>query len=73
VYGAARALDEVDHLAETLDRYHLFHATRAALLKELGRHAEAVASDARALELTQNPAERALLRERLMAEYSPAR
>ena len=65
VDGPARALDEVDRLAEALDRYHLFHATRAALLSDLGRHADAAAADARALELTQNAAERALLRDRL--------
>jgi RNA polymerase sigma-70 factor (ECF subfamily) len=68
VDGPLRALDEVDRLAERLDRYHLFHATRAALLKDLGRHAEAAAADARALELTQNPAERALLSGRLTGQ-----
>jgi RNA polymerase sigma-70 factor (ECF subfamily) len=68
VAGPARALDEVDRLADALDRYHLFHATRASLLNKLGRPAEAAEADARALQLTQNPAERALLRDRLAAE-----
>jgi RNA polymerase sigma-70 factor (ECF subfamily) len=72
VDGPARALDEVDRLAEVLDRYHLFHATRAALLRELGRDTEAAAADARALELTHNPAERALLRDRLAGEAHQA-
>jgi RNA polymerase sigma-70 factor (ECF subfamily) len=65
VAGPTPALAEVDALAEDLDRYHLFHATRAELLRELGRTDEARAADRRALELTENPAERALLQKRL--------
>ncbi|MEA2633870.1 MAG: hypothetical protein QOH92_637 [Chloroflexota bacterium] len=63
--GAAAALPDVDHLAEALDGYYLFHATRAELLRDLGREAEARAALSRALELTANPAERALLQRRL--------
>jgi RNA polymerase sigma-70 factor (ECF subfamily) len=65
VYGAEMALAEVDRLAEALCQYHLFHATRGELLRTLGRTAEARAADEVALELTQNPAERVLLRRRL--------
>ncbi|HUQ42359.1 MAG TPA: RNA polymerase sigma factor [Candidatus Limnocylindrales bacterium] len=65
VAGPASALAEVDRLAGDLDRYHLFHATRAELLRELGRPGDAREADLRALELTENPAERALLRKRL--------
>jgi RNA polymerase sigma-70 factor (ECF subfamily) len=65
VAGPARALAEVDELADELDRYHLYHATRAALLRELGRADEARESDRRALALTENPAERALLMARI--------
>jgi RNA polymerase sigma factor (sigma-70 family) len=65
VAGSERALVDVDALADDLDRYHLFHATRAELLRELGRPDEARAADRRALELTENPAERALLQKRL--------
>lgn len=65
VEGPGRALSEVDTLALDLDRYHLFHATRAELLRELGRTDEARLADRRALELTENPAERALLQRRL--------
>jgi RNA polymerase sigma-70 factor (ECF subfamily) len=65
VCGAEVALAEVDHLAEALGQYHLFHATRGELLRALGRTVEARAADERALELTQNQAERALLRRRL--------
>jgi RNA polymerase sigma-70 factor (ECF subfamily) len=65
VAGPERALAEVDALAGDLDRYHLFHATRAELLRELGRAADARAADRRALDLTENPAERTLLQRRL--------
>jgi RNA polymerase sigma-70 factor (ECF subfamily) len=63
--GSAEALAAVDALADALDRYHLFHATRAELLRDLGRADEARAADVRALALTDNPAERALLESRL--------
>jgi RNA polymerase sigma factor (sigma-70 family) len=65
VQGAEAAYIEVLKLAEDLDRYHLFHATRAELLRALGRPEDARAADGRALELTENPAERALLASRL--------
>jgi len=63
--GAAAALADVDRLAEALDGYYLFHATRAELLRDLGREPEARTALTRALELTANPAERALLQQRL--------
>lgn len=53
------ALEELD-----LDRYHLLHATRAELLRRLGRLAEADAAYAAALPLTDNEAERRFLEER---------
>jgi RNA polymerase sigma-70 factor (ECF subfamily) len=65
--GPAAALAELDPLADRLDGYHLFHAARAELLRRLGRAASAREADRRALELTDNPAERRLLRERLAA------
>jgi predicted RNA polymerase sigma factor len=65
VLGAAAALREVDAVAGALDRYHLFHATRAEMLRQLGRASEAHLADERALQLTRNPAERSLLSERL--------
>jgi RNA polymerase sigma-70 factor (ECF subfamily) len=64
--GPAAALAEVDALASELDSYHLFHATRAELLRDLERFEEARAADQAALGLTQNPAERELLRQRLL-------
>ena len=65
VDGPTAALADVDALAAELSGYHLFHATRAELLRALDRTADARAADERALELTENPAERALLARRL--------
>jgi RNA polymerase sigma-70 factor (ECF subfamily) len=63
--GAQGAMTELDDLAGQLDEYHLYHASRAELLRELGRPDQARAADQRALELTANPAEQALLHQRL--------
>ena len=63
--GPAAALTAVDALASSLERYHLFHATRAELLRALGRPSEARDADLRAIALTANPAERALYQERV--------
>jgi RNA polymerase sigma-70 factor (ECF subfamily) len=57
---------EVEAVAPELDSYHLLHATRAELLRDLGRAEEARPEDEAALKLTQNPAERELLRQRLL-------
>ncbi|MFE8947861.1 RNA polymerase sigma factor [Streptomyces sp. NPDC007856] len=66
--GPAIALTQVEALGGQLGRYHLFHATRAALLRDLGRDAEATEADRQALRLTANPAERSLLTARLTQE-----
>ena len=63
--GAQAALDDVEALADPLDNYYLFHATRAELLRDLGRDEEARRALVRAWSLTENPAERALLKKRL--------
>ena len=65
VTGARAAMTELDGLADLLGEYHLYHASRAELLRELGQPDQARAADQRALELTANPAQRALLRQRL--------
>jgi RNA polymerase sigma-70 factor (ECF subfamily) len=65
VSGPTAALSEVDSLVRDLDDYHLFHATRAELLRDLDRTDDARAADERALTLATNPAERNLLRQRL--------
>ncbi|TNC18879.1 RNA polymerase sigma factor [Amycolatopsis alkalitolerans] len=48
-----------------LDRYHLLHATRADLLRRLGRTVEAASAYRRAHELATNPADRRFLAGRL--------
>jgi RNA polymerase sigma-70 factor (ECF subfamily) len=63
--GARAAMAELDDLAGILGEYHLYHASRAELLRALGHPDQARAADRRALELTTNPAEQALLRQRL--------
>jgi RNA polymerase sigma-70 factor (ECF subfamily) len=62
--GPDLALGQVDVLAGMLDGYHAFHATRADLLRRLGRSAESAAAYGRAISLTGNPAERAYLTRR---------
>lgn len=63
--GPGAALTELDELSRDLDNYHLYHATRADLCRALGRSEEASAADRRALTLTANPAEQAVLQERI--------
>jgi RNA polymerase sigma-70 factor (ECF subfamily) len=67
VEGPAVALAAVDQLAGDLDRYHLFHATRADLLRRLGRHGAAGDAYAAAISLATNAAERSFLERRRAA------
>jgi len=60
VQGPAAALALVDEL--DLDNYHPFHATRADLLRRLGRDSEAATAYDRAAALAPTDAERAFLR-----------
>jgi RNA polymerase sigma-70 factor (ECF subfamily) len=62
VHGPAAALESVGEI--TLDGYHLFHATRADLLRRLGRLAEAATAYDEAIALAANPAERRYLASR---------
>ncbi len=62
VHGPASALELVDQL--DLDGYHLFHATRADLLRRLGRSDEAAAAYDTAIALTANRSERGFLEQR---------
>ena len=62
VHGPAMALAAVDTL--DLDGYHLFHASRADLLRRLGRYQEAAAAYDAALTLVSNAAERRFLVQR---------
>jgi RNA polymerase sigma-70 factor (ECF subfamily) len=65
VRGPGAALVVVDDL--DLAGYHLLHATRADLLRRLGRTAEARAAYARAVELAPSDTERTFLAARLTA------
>ncbi|MEV5480238.1 MULTISPECIES: RNA polymerase sigma factor [Streptomyces] len=69
IEGPQAALAFVDDLA--LDRYHLFHAVRADLLRRLGRTAEAAEAYERALDRTGNAAERHFLQRRRQALPPP--
>jgi RNA polymerase sigma-70 factor (ECF subfamily) len=60
VQGAATALALVDEL--DLDNYHPFHATRADLLRRLGRNSEAAAAYECAAAMAPTDAERDFLR-----------
>jgi len=62
VEGPATALEVVDAL--DLDRYHLFHATRADLLVRLDRPGEAVAAYTTAIDRATNATERRFLTRR---------
>ncbi|WP_114559204.1 RNA polymerase sigma factor [Desertihabitans aurantiacus] len=65
VDGAGAALAVVDRLGDALDGYHAYHATRADLLRRLGRTGPARAAYRRAVELAGNSAETAYLGARL--------
>jgi len=65
VAGPAAGLDLLDGLDERLPGFHLLPATRADLLRRLGRRAEARAAYAAALDLAGNAADRDLLTRRL--------
>jgi RNA polymerase sigma factor (sigma-70 family) len=62
----AAGLALIDRL-DGLDRYHLFHAARADLLRRLDRPAAAAAAYRRAHELATTPADRRYLAGRLLA------
>src|SRR3989442_1758836 len=59
--GPAAALALVDEL--DLDNYHPFHATRADLLRQLGRNSEAAAAYERAAAMAPTDAKRAFLKQ----------
>jgi RNA polymerase sigma-70 factor (ECF subfamily) len=62
---AGLALVEQLGASGSLERYHLFHSTRADLLRRLNRGREAADSYHRALEFATNPAERRFLERRV--------
>ncbi|MFI0482812.1 RNA polymerase sigma factor [Actinomadura sp. 9N215] len=62
--GTEVALAAVDRLEDQLTGYHAYHATRADLLRRLGRSQESRAAYDRAIELAGNTAETAYLTRR---------
>jgi RNA polymerase sigma-70 factor (ECF subfamily) len=70
VHGAGAGLEALDGIknAKALRRYYLFHAVRAELSSELGRHDEAEKNYREALRLTEMPAERKFLERRALRE-----
>ena len=62
--GPEVALATVDRLEDTLAGYHAYHATRADLLRRLGRREASRAAYDRAIELAGNTAETAYLTRR---------
>ena len=62
--GPEVALASVDRLSDTLSGYHAFHATRADLLRRLGRSDQSRAAYDRAIDLAGNTAETAYLTRR---------
>ncbi|MBF6213377.1 RNA polymerase sigma factor [Nocardia puris] len=62
--GPEVGLAALDRLAEPLSAYHAYHATRADLLRRVGRGGESRAAYDRAIELAGNSAEIAYLRRR---------
>ncbi len=62
VHGPSRALELTDKLG--LDEYHLFHSTRADLLRRIGRRDDAMAAYDAAIARTANRAERSFLQQR---------
>ena len=63
--GPDAGLALMEPLADDLDRYHLFHAARADLLRRTGRAEDAKVAYQRALELVTNPVERKYLLQRV--------
>ncbi|MGH3704329.1 MAG: tetratricopeptide repeat protein, partial [Agromyces sp.] len=64
VDGPDAALPIIDRLDGALHGYHAFHASRAELLRRLGRRDEAITAYDRAIALAGNSAERAHLSRR---------
>lgn len=72
--GPEFGLEIIDLIRHELEEYRWMHSTRAELLLKLGRDEEAGDAFRRALALTENSAERSLLRKRLSkTEGTPGR
>ena len=69
--GLAQGLKQIEQVGTSgkLDRYYLFHAARADILRRMGRRKESATAYSQALELATNRVEQQYLRRRL-AEVS---
>lgn len=72
-FGPERGLQRMAGLDDALAAYPYLHASRAELLRRLGRDTEAAVAYERALELTGNASERRFLEQRLDAISSDGR
>ena len=63
--GIEEGLVLCEQLGDQLEDYHLFHATRADLLRRLGRRGKAAEAYRAALDLVTNDPERRFLERRL--------
>jgi len=64
VYGPGLPWSWSTRTPSSLGRYHLYHATRPELLRQLDRPAQGRLASQQALRLTANPTEPALLEQR---------
>lgn len=64
-YGPVRGLARMDRLQEPLAEYPYLHASRAELLRRLGRQGEAIDAYTRAIEFSVNASQRRYLEKRL--------
>jgi RNA polymerase sigma-70 factor (ECF subfamily) len=71
VHGPGTALELLGELELELERYYLFHAVRADLLRRLGREHEAALAYGAAIARVENTVERRFL-ERRLAELEGA-
>ena len=69
-HGPLEGLREMEAVRDTLDGFHLFHASRAELLRRVGQRDDAEVAYRRALGLVKNARERAYL-ERRLREVQP--
>jgi len=65
--GLAEGLKHIEQIGASgqLDRYYLYHAARADILRRIGRKKESASAYSKSLELATNKVEQQYLRRRL--------
>ncbi len=71
VEGFDAALDAIDSVSADLEDYHLMHATRATMLRRLGRNEDSIVAFERALGLAKTDTDRRFLSQQLDDIRSP--